>query len=597
MDMNEDHLFLFEVEQSASGASWIAPKKTQENIKELFIQNFNLSDAMSELLVNRNYKIEDLPDFFDPKIKNLMPDPSTLIDMDKSVERLTKAILNKETIGIFGDYDVDGACSAAIMSSYLNDLGCNVEVHIPDRFTEGYGPNTEALLKLSKSGCNLILTVDCGITAFEPLKIASEEGVDVIIIDHHITEPNLPKAYSIINPNRFDQTGQLGYLAAAGVCFLTLVALDRELRSLNCTYVKKHLDLRNFLDLVALATICDVVPLKKLNRAFVASGLRVMGWRKNPGLKALFDQSNIREIPNEQNLGYVIGPRINAAGRLGNSKLGVELLCAKDDIKASILADELNKLNDRRKDIQNKVLESALDKIDKMDLSKSNIIVLADKTWHEGVIGIIAGRIKDRFHKPAVIISMNDEGIGKGSSRSIPEFDIGSAIIAAQQNDILLSGGGHSMAAGLTIKKENLESFDIFLNKRFGNSERENKRLKDYHIEAVINISAANAKLVKEFQKLAPFGSENAEPLVAISKIRVKNFRSVGKEGKHFSFLATDESGDHINCIAFNIAGSPVGDAIKTASNGPLIHIIGLLRENNFNNKPQIQVIDCYLIN
>ena len=592
--VNLEEAFLFGVDKSASGASWIAPKKAKQNLKELFMQRFDLSEAMSELLVNRDFKLDDLSDFFDPKIKNLMPDPSILIDMDKSVERILKAIINNEIIGIFGDYDVDGACSSAIISSYLTSLGCKVKVHIPDRFKEGYGPNIEALLKLKEQGCNLIVTVDCGITAFEPLKKAKDNKIDVIIIDHHITEPSLPDAFSIINPNRFDQKEGLGYLAAAGVCFLTLVALDRALRKNS---YETNIDLRNYLDLVALATICDVVPLKFLNRAFVSTGLKVMGLRQNLGLKALFDMSNIRETPNEQNLGYIVGPRINAAGRLGNSNLGVELLCANDDVNANLLAEKLNRLNDERKDIQNKVLESAIDKINKIDISSKNVIVLADEGWHEGVIGIIAGRIKDRFHKPTVIIAINEDGIGKGSSRSVSGFDIGSAIIAAQQNEILITGGGHSMAAGLSLNKDKLELLDAFLNERFAKTDMTNPRLKDYKIEVVINISAANNKIVGEFQKIAPFGAENIEPLIALNSIRVLNFRSVGKEGKHFSFIATDESGSRLNCIAFNVAGSEVGDAIISASNGPLMHVIGFIRENNFNNKPQLQIVDCFLLN
>ena len=586
--------FLFGVEQSVSGASWIAPKKAKENLKDLFKQEFDLTEAMSELLVNRNFNIEELSNFFDPKIKNLMPDPLVLKDMDKTINRLLKAILDKETIGIFGDYDVDGACSSAIIYSYLIKLGCKVEVHIPDRFTEGYGPNTQALMKLKEQGCNLIITVDCGITAFEPLKKAKEENIDIIIFDHHITEPNLPDAYSIINPNRFDEESKLGYLSAAGVCFLTLVALDRKLRENN---IKSNVDLKLYLDLVALATICDVVPLRFLNRAFVSTGLKVMGWRQNHGLKALFDLSNLREIPNEQNLGYIIGPRINAAGRLGNSNLGVQLLCCNSEVEASVIADKLNQLNEKRKDIQNSVLESAIDKLNKVDISNKNVIVLADTEWHEGVIGIVAGRIKDRFHKPSIIISINKDGIGKGSSRSVSGFDIGSAIIAAQQNGILLSGGGHAMAAGLTVEQQKLEELDNFLNERFIKSIKPSVRLKDYKIEADINLRAANKKLVEEFRKIAPFGSENSEPIIAISKIRIKNFRSVGKEDKHFSFIASDESGDTLNCIAFNAAGSPLGDAIKIASNGPLLHLIGYLRENSFNSQPQLTVIDCYLIN
>ena len=382
--------FLFGVEQSVSGASWIAPKKAKENLKDLFKQEFDLTEAMSELLVNRNFNIEELSNFFDPKIKNLMPDPLVLKDMDKTINRLLKAILDKETIGIFGDYDVDGACSSAIIYSYLIKLGCKVEVHIPDRFTEGYGPNTQALMKLKEQGCNLIITVDCGITAFEPLKKANEENIDIIIIDHHITEPNLPEAYSIINPNRFDEESKLGYLSAAGVCFLTLVALDRKLRENN---IKSNVDLKLYLDLVALATICDVVPLRFLNRAFVSTGLKVMGWRQNHGLKALFDLSNLREIPNEQNLGYIIGPRINAAGRLGNSNLGVQLLCCNSEVEASVIADKLNQLNEKRKDMAIAAYLSRNEDMEKLDEKIAGLVKKSKQT------GIPYGILKKSYDR------------------------------------------------------------------------------------------------------------------------------------------------------------------------------------------------------
>ena len=599
MSENANVEFLFGVEKSSSGASWIAPKNYQENIKDLFIQELNISENLARLLVIRNYTINDAKDFLNPKIENLMPDPLTLIDMDKTIKRLTEAVNKKETIGVFGDYDVDGACSAAIISKFLRELGCKVEIHIPDRFTEGYGPNTSALIDLSDKGCTLILTLDCGITAFEPLKAASEKGIDIIIVDHHITGPTLPRALAIINPNRFDQEGDLGYLAAAGVCFLTVVALNCNLRSKGYFKSTDVPDLKmlllSLLDLVALATICDVVPLKSLNRAFVSTGLQVMSRRGNPGLKALFDLSGVRESPDEQNLGFKIGPRINAAGRLGSSKLGVDLLCAEDDLKAEFLAKKLDDLNNKRREIQNKYLDEAIEIIEENKLYERDVIVVENPSWHEGVIGIMAGRIKDRYHKPVVVISLNDENIGKGSCRSVSNFDIGGAVIAAHQSEILIAGGGHAMAAGLTIEKENISKFNDFLEKRMKSSIHESKRLKDYFIEIIVTVSGANKQLVEDLRTLSPFGAHNMEPLIAIEKARVVSFRAIGKQANHFAFILKDGGPEKVDCIAFDAAGSAIGNAIKMASNGPLINIIGYLKNNNFNNKPQIQIKDCFL--
>ena len=583
-------------ELSVSKAKWILPKQCPENIKDLFKQKFGLSDLISYILANRNFKIDDLSNYLKPKIKNLMPNPSELIDMDKAVDRLYSAVINKETIGIFGDYDVDGACSAAIVSSFLTSLGCNIEIHIPDRFTEGYGPNTEALKQLEKKGCGLILTVDCGITAHEPLKEAYENGIDIIVVDHHITGPSLPKAFAIINPNRFDQKTDLTYLSAAGVCFITMVGLNRFLNEKKFFEDTSSPDLRKFLDLVALATVCDVVPLKNLNRAFVSLGLKVMSFRGNFGLKALFDSANIDESPNEQNLGFSLGPRINAAGRLGESKLGVELLCSKDEVQADILAQQLNDLNNKRREIQNIVLDEVIEKIEKEKLYERKLIIVYKKGWHEGVLGIVAGKIKDTYHKPAIIISVNDKNIGKGSCRSIPGIDMGTIVISAHQNEILLSGGGHSMAAGLTIPENKISDFYNFFELKLKNL-NSYKATREYLIELIINVGAANRSFLEEVKLMAPFGSHNSEPIIVMKSISIQGLRKIGKDGRHLAFNIKDSIGDRVDGVAFNVSGTSLGEAINIASNGPLLNVLGYLRENKFNNRPQFHLKDCILLN
>ena len=585
-----------EYENSINKAKWILPKECPEYKRDLFKQKFGLSDLISYILANRNFEIDHLSNYLYPKIKNLMPDPLELIDMDKVVDRLSHAVINKETVGIFGDYDVDGACSAAIVSSFLSSLGCNVEIHIPDRFSEGYGPNSDALKQLENKGCNLILTVDCGITAHEPLKEAYENGVDVIVVDHHITGPVLPKAFAIINPNRFDQKTDLTYLSAAGVCFITMVGLNRSLKNNNFFENKSITDLKNFLDLVALATVCDVVPLKNLNRAFVTSGLKVMSFRKNHGLNALFDLAKIDEMPNEQNLGFALGPRINAAGRLGNSKLGVELLCSKDEIQASMLAQQLNDLNIKRREIQNIVLDEALEIIEKEKLYERKLIIVYKKGWHEGVLGIVAGKIKDTYHKPTIIISLNEQNIGKGSGRSVPGIDMGSIIISAHQSELLLSGGGHSMAAGLTISENKINEFYSFFEFKLQKLNK-NETSKEYFIELIINVGAANRKLLDEIKLMAPFGSYNPEPIIVMKNISINGLRKIGHDGRHLAFYIKDSIGDRVDGIAFNVTESSIGQAINIASNGPLLNVLGYLRENKFNKKPQFHLKDCILLN
>ena len=595
---NRDLDYVFGVNKSSSNSAWIKFNSILDNHKELLKQKYNLSEVLSTLILNREISIDEIDNFINPKIENLMPDPSKMKDMDKTVKRLIYSIENDETIGIFGDYDVDGACSASIIKLFLNHINIKSEIHIPDRFKEGYGPNTNALKELMRKGCKLILTVDCGITAFEPIQSAKDLGMDVIIIDHHITGPELPKAYSVINPNRFDEENKLNYLSAAGVCFMLIVALRRKLKEknfFNTTLV--YPDLKLYLDLVALATVCDVVPLIELNRAFVKSGLKVMRLRLNQGIKALYDLSNINEPPDENNISFQIGPKINAAGRLGNSKLGVEILTSIEKVNSEVLAEKLESLNNQRKEIQDIIFEKAKEKIIDEKLFKNNVIVAFGKNWHEGVIGIIAGRIKEEFNKPTVIISINEKNIGKGSARSIGVFDFGSAVLLAEQSGLIIAGGGHHMAAGLTILEENIEKFSEFLQKKFLKQVKGDQIQKKIFVDFPISVNAANQNLLDDISLLSPFGSGNQEPIFAIGSSKITFLKAIGKLGNHFSFKIKDEGEGVLDCICFNAAGTSIGDDIKKAYDGYLINLVGYIKNNSFKNKPQLHVLDCSIVN
>ena len=435
------------ITHSTSGARWIeAPTHLsggdRDRLAAALMDMFDdLPLPLARIMVGMGLNNETAPHYIEPKIRDLMPNPSRFQDMDKAANRLADSVMAKMPIGIFGDYDVDGAAAAALLISVMRDLGVECDVHIPDRFTEGYGPNTAALLALKEKGAQLLVTVDCGITAHAPLAAVTGTGIDIIVIDHHIAGPELPSAHSVVNPNRLDEDGQYGYLCAAGVVFVTLVGMLRCLRSRGYfTGDVTQPDLLGYIDIVALATVCDVVPLHGLNRAFVRQGLKVMAERRHAGLTKLADVAGMTSAPNVYAFGFLLGPRINAAGRIGGSGLGVKLLSCCDVEEATGLALQLDEMNQQRKRIEESIRIAAIDRAaDRND----PVLILQDPDWHEGVIGIVAGRLRERFGKPALIIAMNENGIGKGSGRSIAGFRLGSAIIAAHQAGILAGGGGH----------------------------------------------------------------------------------------------------------------------------------------------------------
>ena len=439
---------------SVSGKNWILKKFNQNDIKYLK-ENFSLDEITSRLLSIRKIKKEDINSFLNPSIKNFLPNPNILEDMDKSTLRTYEAIIKNEKIGIFGDYDVDGATSTALLGNYFSDLDLNYEIYIPDRQKEGYGPNNDSFQYFIDKNVKLIFTVDCGTLSFEAIEFAKKNNIDVIVLDHHQSEIKLPKAFSIVNPNRIDDKSNLQYLCAAGVSFMFLVSLNKQLRSKNWFKEKKLIEpnLLNCLDLVSLGTVCDVVPLIGLNRAIVKQGLKIIKLKKNLGIKTLLDICKIDSNPSVYHLGYILGPRINAGGRVGKCSHGANLLLTKDPKKTFKIASELDNFNKERQMLEKDLLQKILKQT--KDYLNDPVLILSGSNWHEGVIGIVAARLKDKFNKPVIIISIQGN-IGKASARSIVGFDIGSIIISATQEKLLLKGGGHKMAGGFSIKIDNI---------------------------------------------------------------------------------------------------------------------------------------------
>jgi len=583
------------IRQSATGARWQEARRAV-NDTDLDRLSRGLTEAyddmplpVARLLAARGIDRDQLPSFIEPKLRDLLPDPSRFKDLNKAVARLADCVEAGEPIGVFGDYDVDGACAAALLVWVMRDLGVSVDVHIPDRFTEGYGPNQAALMALGERGASLIVTVDCGITAHAPLAAVASTGMDVIVIDHHIAGPELPKAHSVINPNRLDEDGTYGHLCAAGVTFIVLVGLIRELRRRDFFGTERTPpDLMMRLDLVALATVCDVVPLAGLNRAFVGQGIKIMAQRRHPGLTRLADAAGMKAAPDTYALGFLLGPRINAGGRIGSSQTAVQLLSTLSDDEATGLAAKLDQLNAERRQIEQDIREQAIDRA--LQAPDTPVIVLSDKSWHEGVIGIVAGRLKERFGKPACVIAMGDDGVGKGSGRSIPGFRLGSAVIAAHQAGILLGGGGHDMAAGFSIDAANLDAFATFLAQRMEKDLNGQAPQLVREVSGTLSTQGAQPELTDWLEKLGPFGSGNPEPRFVLPYCNVKFAKPVGETGAHISCRLDDGSGITLNAIAFQAGGAPLGNLLLDAADGRHIHILGRLKRDNFRGGRAMQI-------
>ena len=578
---------------SVSGKNWILKKFAQKDITYLK-DNFDLDEITSKLLSIRKIEKKDISSFLNPSIKNFLPNPNNLLDMKKATLRTMNAINHNEKIGIFGDYDVDGAASTALLGKYFSELKLLYEIYIPDRKKEGYGPSIRSFRELIKNGVKIIFTVDCGTLSFEAIDFAKENKIDVIVLDHHQSEINLPKAYSVVNPNRLDDKSNLQYLCAAGVTFMFLISVNRELR-LNEWFKKKKIkepDLIHYLDLVSLGTVCDVVPLIGLNRAIVKQGLKILNYKKNLGLKTLLDICKIETNPSIYHLGFMLGPRINAGGRVGKCSHGANLLLDTDPRNAFKLASELDQFNKERQMLEAELLQKILNET--KDYSKDPVLVLSGKNWHEGVIGIVAARLKDKFNKPVIIISI-EENIGKASARSIIGFDIGSIIIAAAQEKILLKGGGHKMAGGFSIKIENIEKFKDFVFRKFKNINEDLSSEKPLFLDSVISPSALNLEFYNKVNLLAPFGSGNPEPKFIIENLITMNGKIVGE--KHIKSVLIGKDGSIIKTIAFNALDNDLGGYLLKKNNKQF-NIAGKLSLNEWKGQSNVEfIIDDISVN
>tara|TARA_R110002126_G_scaffold44671_10_gene127213 strand:- start:31899 stop:33665 length:1767 start_codon:yes stop_codon:yes gene_type:complete len=573
------------VEKSLSGQSW-RWRSTSADARD---PGFQPDDLVTQLLLARGASRDTLAVNREPTIRGFMPDPSVFRDMDAAADRLSHAIRKQEKVTIFGDYDVDGATSAALMIRLLRDLGLEAGYYIPDRLMEGYGPSGEALVELGRQGCDLVVTVDCGAMAFEALDMAHTAGVEVIVVDHHKCAAELPKAIALVNPNRLDESdagAEHGHLAAVGMAFLLGAALVRTLRNQGYFENRAEPKLLELLDIVALGTVADVAQLRGLNRAFVAQGLKVLAGRQNIGLAALIDASRLKRAPICSDLGFALGPRINAGGRVGKSDLGVRLLTTQDPEEAAAIAAELDHLNQERRAIEAHVLEEA----DAMCSAQQNqaVAVLSSKGWHPGVIGIVAGRIKEKLHRPAIIIALDEEGIGKGSGRSIAGIDLGAAIIAAKDSGLLIAGGGHAMAAGITIAADKVDRFSEFLNDRLADGVGKAQHGKALLLDAVLSPKGVNPLMVEAMDGAGPYGMGWPAPRIATGPVRIIKCDIVGTD--HVRMIVGGDDGASIKTIAFRAAESDLGQALLSAPRGRKLWIAGRAKIDDWGSRPAAEI-------
>jgi single-stranded-DNA-specific exonuclease len=574
------------VERSLGGKLWRA-RLTDDRAALALCQRHGLAEMLGRVLAARGVASEAVEDFLNPSLRAAMPDPSRLKDMDAAAERLAAAIRNGEKIAVFADYDVDGATSAAVLFRFLSAVGAPPLIYVPDRVIEGYGPNAEALLQLQESGARLVLTVDCGITAHEPLKAAEAAGLEIVVVDHHVAEAGLPPATAIVNPNRLDDDSGQGQLAAVGVVFLLVVAVNRALRAAGW-YAggRREPDLLGWLDLVALGTVCDVVPLTGVNRALVAQGLKVMARRANPGLAALADVAGVDEKPGAYHAGFVLGPRVNAGGRVGEAGLGARLLTTEDPEEARRIAERLDLHNRERQTLEARVLEEAGAMIEDAGGLGAAVFV-AGRAWHPGVIGIVASRLAETYNRPACVVAL-DNGIGKGSGRSVPGVGLGGAILAARQAGLLIAGGGHPMAAGFTVAEDRLDAFRAFLDARIGGEIEAKGVVPELRLDGALALAGANWDLVQSLEALAPFGQGNAEPVFALRDVRIAKSDVVGKN--HVRCFVTGPAGGRLKAIAFRALETPLGNALLDNS-GASLHLAGRLRPDTWQGREDVQLI------
>jgi single-stranded-DNA-specific exonuclease len=577
---------LLGVERSLCGRRW-RQRDGDERQGLALAQRLSLPEVVGRLLASRAVSADAAATYLNPTLRALLPDPSLFRDMDRAVARLMQAITEGEGIAVFGDYDVDGATSAALLHRFFAAAGIAVRLYIPDRLTEGYGPNAPALLRLREQGVSVVITVDCGITAFAALEAAAAAGLSVIVLDHHVAEPQLPRAAAVVNPSRLDETAGHRQLAAVGVTFLLVVALNRALRAAGWYGdARAEPDLLQWLDLAALGTVCDVVPLTGINRALVGQGLKVMARRRNIGLAALADVAGLKEPPGTYHVGFVLGPRINAGGRIGAADLGVRLLTTEDAAEAAALARRLDALNAERRAVEQAVLDAAIAQIEGESERHCALVMASAEGWHSGVIGIVAGRLKERYNRPACVVATAN-GVGKGSGRSVPGLDLGSAVIAARQAGLLINGGGHAMAAGFTVASDRVAALRDFLGERL--SAATGGPIEPVlEIDGTIAAAAATVELAQLVARLGPFGSGNPEPRFAVADLRVLRSEVVG-EG-HVRAILAGNGATRLKAMAFRSADRPLGQALLRGGGAPL-HLAGSLRLESWQDRTSVSLV------
>jgi len=591
MDAQPNRRIFLGVERSATGRVWRDRLDERGTLRALsIVQRHNLPELLARIVAGRGIEPEGVEAYLDPTIRKLMPDPSTLTAMDAAVERLADAVMRREAIAIFGDYDVDGATSSALLASYLRLAGQNPFIYIPDRIFEGYGPNIPAIRTLAERGTKLLVTVDSGTTSHEPLAEAARLGLDTVVIDHHQADEQLPAAVAVVNPNRLDDISGLGNLAAVGVAFLVLVALNRELRLRGYWNVARpEPDLLDLTHLAALGTVADVVPLKGLNRAFVAKGLIAMRRREHAGLTALMDVARLSGPPEPWHLGFMLGPRINAGGRIGRADLGAQLLMLEDPVEAARIAAELDRLNRERQTIEQATLaEAEAEAMAALGIEeKGAVVVTAAAGWHPGVVGLVAARLKERFGRPAFAIALEPGDTGTGSGRSIAGVDIGRAVRHAVAEGLLVKGGGHAMAAGVTLKRGALGAFRAYLEETLAPAVEAARREDSLLIDGAVSAAGANMELHALIDRASPFGAGNPEPIIALPGHVVAYADPVGQAHVRVRLRAGDGAG--VNAIAFRAVGQKLGDALLK-NRGQSMHVAGCLAVDRWQGEPRVQL-------
>ncbi len=595
--MSNENYFL-NIERSVTGRSW-RPRAHDARTALAISERLDLPEILGRVLAARAVDIDEAEAFLNPTLRNLMPAPDTLRDMTIGAERIADAIMAGEVIGIIGDYDVDGMTSTALMTSFLRAAGTVPEVHIPHRIEEGYGPNRQAVADLHSRGVAVLVTLDCGVMAHDPLNHAAKLGMQAVVVDHHQVSEVLPEALAIINPNRHDDLSGTGYMCAAGVTLILVAAINRRLRQAGWwSDDRPQPDILQWLDLVALGTVCDVVPLIGLNRAYVSKGLTVMAQRGNPGLAALADASRLNRRPDVYALGFLLGPRLNAAGRIGSAMLGLDLLTSPDRGTAMQIAQQLDKLNRERQEIECEIVAAATTQAEAALGKTANlpVLVVSGSNWHAGVLGLVASRITERFNLPCFALGhADDETTTSGSGRSVPGVDLGAAVQAGIEEGVIIKGGGHPMAAGLSLKRSKIGALRCFLEDRFAGELEKAPDRNVLTIDGALSASGANIDLIELLERVGPFGNGNPAPVFALPAHRVAYADAAGADHVRCTLQAND--GKRLGAIAFRAMHTDLGELLLTERGRP-IHVAGRLSINDWggSRKPQMMISDAAVV-